>query len=101
MATASDYEITGWRYIECTDAPAPVPGQALPPSRVWDGEVPTGEELSGTCAFDTRAACEAYAKYSRGHGWMAHIGGVCKGTAGDIAGEILIGDAEVIEITDW
>jgi len=68
---------------------------------VWDGDEITEDELSGTCCFETREQIEEYAKYSNGTGWIVTIGGDDEGRGDDFVGEILISDAEVLEVSLW
>ncbi|MCP4679697.1 MAG: hypothetical protein GY854_30245 [Deltaproteobacteria bacterium] len=88
-----DYDF-GWRYQETK----PAIGDVLPCSNVWHGDDPTDEELPGTCAWDTRSQCEDYAKHSSGY--MVLLGGV-NVQSGDLAGEIILEDAEVFAVWDW
>jgi hypothetical protein len=90
MSNATEHEVTGWRYIDGEAKP----GDTLPNSYNWDTE----EELDGTCAFETREACEAYARFSSG--CIAQIGGTDQGW-GEMAEEMIIGDAVVISAENW
>ena len=91
-------ERKGWRYVDGSDAPQV--GALLDPSYVWDGDEPTDEELPGTCAWDTRAACETYAQYSHGCGWLVEVSGEYAGSGSEPA-EIILTDALVISAERW
>lgn len=90
----NDFEIMGWRFVEDELKV----GDVLLASRIWDGDQPTDDDLRGTCAFNTRARCEEYARWSAGY--IVCIGGTDNGT-GDLAGEIIIEDATVITVDAW
>jgi hypothetical protein len=95
MTTTQD--IRGWRLIT-VEYGEPQVGDDLAPSYVWIGDEPTDEMLSGTCAFDTRAACEQYAKYSRG--WIVELTGEDY-RYGELDGEIIIESACVVSVETW
>ena len=82
-----DYEVFGWRFVDQIVSI----GQSLDISQDWD----TGDDLSGTCAFESRGMCEDYAKNS--DGWIIEVGGSDLGW-GNLAGERIIGNAEVVSV---
>ncbi len=92
------YEITGYRFISPYYNSTPEIGEILAKSYIWDGDEQTEDELNGTCAFESREMVEKYAKYSKG--WIVRIGGENKGW-GELEGELLIGEAEVLEVEKW
>lgn len=92
-----DYELVGFRFVE----EKPEVGSTLNNSLIWDGDTPTEDELNGTSAFSKWEDMENYAKYSKGKGFMLIIGGENRGSWNDIPGEVLIGDAEVLEVVEW
>jgi len=77
---------------------SPAVGDMLPRSNVWEGDEPTDVELPGTCAWDTLSSAEKYAQYS--HEYIVLIGGVLV-QSGDLAGEIIIDDAQVFAVWKW
>ena len=95
-----NHEAVGFRFIDKFFGSEPTVGDELENSHVWDGDEPTEDELRGTCAFADWADMEKYAQYSKGAGWIVVIGGTDEGR-GDIAGEILIGTAQVLEVIKW
>ena len=98
MSNTDNYETIGFRFISPDFSSEPKVGDILENSNIWDGDEPTNDELNGTCAFSTLEECEEYSKYSKG--WIVKIGGENAGY-GDLAGELLIGNAEVLEVTKW
>lgn len=101
MTTTEDFEITGYRFISRDFSPEPKVGDELERSFVWDGDAITDEELRGTCCFETREQIEKYAKWSKGNGWIVRVGGDDAGRGNDFVGEILIDNAEVMEVEQW
>jgi dissimilatory sulfite reductase (desulfoviridin) alpha/beta subunit len=99
--TDTDHETTGYRFISRDFSAEPQIGDSLENSFVWDGDEITEDELRGTCCFETRAQVEAYAKYSKGNGWIVMVGGDSAGRGDDFVGEILIAHAEVLEVSPW
>ena len=99
--TATDHEITGYRFISRDFSHEPKIGDVLENSFVWDGDEITDTELNGTCCFETRAQIEKYAKYSKGNGWIVTVGGDAAGFGDDFVGEILIANAEVLDVSPW
>jgi hypothetical protein len=93
-----DYEITAFRYIS-KDCDAPSVGDCLENSFHWDGDIPTGRELDGVCAFDSLDKCQKYAEWSKG--WILKIGGDLSGHGEDMVGEVLVRNAVVLEVTNW
>ena len=98
--TETDFGITGYRFVNKFDDSQPTVGDVLGNSYTWDGDERTDDELDGTCAFDMLSACQNYAKYSKGCGWIITVGGYDEGR-GDLANEILVSDAIVIGIAKW
>lgn len=75
---------------------APVAGQTLDRSYVWDGDEPTAELLQGTCAFETEIAARRYGKAGSGL-YLVEISGECV-MAGALVGEVVIRDAVVTRV---
>ena len=96
-----EYEITGYRFISSSYSAEPQIGQILERSFAWDGDEITEDELNGTCCFETRKQIEKYAQYSKGKGWIVMVGGDFGGYGPDMIGEILIDNAEVLEVIKW
>ena len=90
----------GYRYIDNYYSSRPEVGDILPTSFVWDGDEQTDEELAGTCCFDSLEALKEYAKWSKGCGVLVIVEGEMKGW-GDLANEVIIADAEVLEVIEW
>lgn len=99
--TETTHETTGFRFISRDFSPEPKIGDELDRSFVWDGDQITDNELSGTCCFDSREQIEEYAKWSKGNGWIVRVGGENAGSGDDFEGEILIDNAEVLEVSPW
>jgi len=101
MIETDKYETTGFRFISRDYNSEPKTGDLLDRSFVWDGDEITEDELRGTCCFETREQIEEYAKWSKGTGWIVMIGGDSAGYGDDFVGEILIDNAEVLEVSVW
>lgn len=99
--TETNHEITGYRFVSRDFSPEPKTGQILDRSFIWDGDEITDTELDGTCCFESREQIEEYAKYSKDNGWIILVGGENAGRGDDFVGEILIDDAEVLEVSPW
>lgn len=97
----TSHEIIGYRFI-CSDFDSePKIGEVLGNSFAWDGDQPTSDELGGTCCFESRKQVEEYAKYSKGCGWIIRVGGDLKSRGDDLVGEIIVRNAEVLEVEAW
>lgn len=94
VAGMTTSEITGYRVVETL----PVIGETLGRSYVWDGDQITDEALPGTCAFSTLAAAREYGRWSRGF-WIIGLAGE-RACWGDLAYEVIIRDAVVVEIIE-
>ena len=75
---------------------APVVGQTLDRSYVWDGDEPTEERLQGTCAFETEAQARSYGSAGSGLYLVEIIGD--RVMAGALVGEVIIRDAVVLRV---
>jgi len=93
----NDFELVGFRFV----SDKPEVGSPLNNSRIWDGDTPTDDELNGTSAFSNWEDMEEYSKHSKGKGFMLIIGGENRGSWIDIPGEVIIGEAEVLEVVEW
>ena len=96
-----EHETNGYRFVSSDYSDEPKIGDVLERSFVWDGDEITKDELNGTCCFETREQIEGYAKWSKGNGWIVMIGGDFGGYGQDMIGEILIDNAEVLEVVKW
>lgn len=93
----NDFELVGFRFV----SERPEVGSTLDNSQIWDGDTPTDDELNGTSAFSNWEDMEEYSKHSKGKGFMLIIGGENRGSWIDIPGEVIIGEAEVLEVVEW
>ena len=82
----------GYRFMDTL----PIIGAELAPSNEWDGDE-MGKELPGTCVFETLEQAHCYAAWSEG--WIVKVAGV-EMSRGSEVGEIVMGEATVLEIVE-